>query len=368
MHKQPVGLLFGVMILLSLVSIGCTAGASAKPTVVIDLPPSNSQYQGGESVAIRSTSADPSGIARVELLVDGTVVRSDTTPGPQLSFTLLQTWTATPGTHMVTVRAFNTANVESNPAAIALTVVGSVPVAAPSLGTTEQTRPPTSAAQVPPTATAMATTSATAVACTDNSTFVEDVTVPDGTLFVPGQAFNKIWRIRNVGTCAWGNSYHLVFVGGLGMTAAPLIGVPLTLPGATADLLVPMAAAVAPGHFTTNWRLRSPSGALFGGSLNATINVLAPQPPATATLVRCQGASNISAFSASPATITVGQSATLSWGLVGNADGADIDNGIGGIATPGDITVSPGTTTTYTLTAYCGSTTRTAQVTVTVNP
>jgi hypothetical protein len=136
------------------------------------------KYQDGESVVIQSTSTDASGIARVDLLVDGAVVRTDTTPGPQLSFTLLQTWTATPGTHTVAVRAFNTANVESNPAAIALTVLGTVPVAAP-LNATEQARPPTSAAQVPPAAIAAEPPKATAAAavCTDNSAFVEDVTV-----------------------------------------------------------------------------------------------------------------------------------------------------------------------------------------------
>lgn len=364
MNRKLVCLLFSVIVVFSLISMGCNALSSAKPTVVIDLPPSGSQYQGGESVAIQSTSTDSAGILRVELLVDGTVVRTDSTPGPQQSFTLLQTWMATPGTHTIAVRAFNTVNVGSNPTAIGLTVLPSIPAAAPSAAATEETYPATPVTHVPPAATA----SAPPVACTNNSAFVADITVPDGTNLALGQTFNKIWRVRNIGTCAWGSSYQLVFIGGSGMTAAPVVGVPLTLPGATSDLFVPMTAALAAGHFTTNWRLRSPSGALFGGNLNATINVLAPQAQATVTPVRCLGMSNISAFSASPATITMGQSATLSWGLVSNADEADIDNGIGGIATPGDITVSPGTTTTYTLTAFCGSNTRTAQVTITVNP
>jgi hypothetical protein len=365
MNKLFTGLLCLMTIGLSLAVIGCTAAFNAKPNVVIDSPPSNSQYQGGEAVAIQSTSTDSSGIARVELLVDGIVVRTDTTPGPQPSFILLQTWTATVGTHTIVVRAFNTTNVESNPAAIALAVVGNVPAVAPTAAPAAQVPPTAAAAKVLLTATPA---SAPVLACTDNFGFVADVTVPDGTFFVTGQAFNKIWRIRNDGTCVWGSSYHLVFIGGQGMTAAPVIGMPLTAPGATADLLVPMTAALAPGHFTTNWRLRSPAGALFGGTLNATIIVLTPQPPATATAVRCQGVSNITAFSASPATISAGQSATLSWGLVENADEADIDYGIGGIATPGDIIVSPGTTTTYTLSAFCGSNVRAAQVTITVNP
>lgn len=41
----------------------------------------------------------------------------------------------------------------------------------------------------------------------DASTFVDD-TIPHGTLMAPGQAFEKVWRVRNSGTvpCAAGDS------------------------------------------------------------------------------------------------------------------------------------------------------------------
>jgi len=57
---------------------------------------------------------------------------------------------------------------------------------------------------------------------------------------------------------------------------------------------------------------------------------------------------------------------TLSWGQVTNADSLDIDNGIGDQASPGTFTITPGSTTTYTLTAHCGGNSKTAQVKVTV--
>jgi hypothetical protein len=56
-------------------------------------------------------------ITRVELLVDGDVVRTDPSPSPQVSFTLIQTWKATPGTHTLGVRAYNTSGAASDPAA-----------------------------------------------------------------------------------------------------------------------------------------------------------------------------------------------------------------------------------------------------------
>lgn len=37
----------------------------------------------------------------------------------------------------------------------------------------------------------------------DTSTFVADVTVPDGTVMPPGFLFEKVWRIQNSGTVPW---------------------------------------------------------------------------------------------------------------------------------------------------------------------
>lgn len=37
----------------------------------------------------------------------------------------------------------------------------------------------------------------------DASTFVADVTIPDGTVMPPGFLFEKVWRIQNSGTVPW---------------------------------------------------------------------------------------------------------------------------------------------------------------------
>jgi hypothetical protein len=58
----------------------------------------------------------------------------------------------------------------------------------------------------------------------------------------------------------------------------------------------------------------------------------------------------ISVFQVSPATISPGQSATITWN-VSNATSVTIDQGIGQVAASGSRTVSPGFTTVYTLTA-----------------
>lgn len=77
----------------------------------------------------------------------------------------------------------------------------------------------------------------------------------------------------------------------------------------------------------------------------------------------CSGAPVISSFSVTPNSIEAGQTATLSWGAITNADSAEIDTNVGQIALGGGTqVVSPASTTTYTLKAVCGSSVQTKQV------
>ncbi len=74
----------------------------------------------------------------------------------------------------------------------------------------------------------------------------------------------------------------------------------------------------------------------------------------------------INSFTANPGAINSGGSSTLSWN-VENADGVSIDNGIGSVnKSGGSVSVSPGSTTTYTLTATSSAGSATAWATVNV--
>ncbi len=67
-----------------------------------------------------------------------------------------------------------------------------------------------------PTAAAGGSTGPTASlgdAC-NNSSFVSDVTVPDGTVLPPGQNFDKVWAVKNTGSCTWDDGYALIYIGG----------------------------------------------------------------------------------------------------------------------------------------------------------
>jgi hypothetical protein len=121
--------------------------------------------------------------------------------------------------------------------------------------------------------------------------FVQDVTIPDGTSIVTGGTFTKTWRLRNTGSCTWNSSYALVFDRGEKMSgpdAQPLSG--SVAPGATVDVSVSLTAPASAGNYRGYWRLRDGGGVLFGlstGSFWVDIKAVAPTsvptlPPAIA--------------------------------------------------------------------------------------
>ena len=369
---QPLALL----LIATLALAACAAPAPpSQPATKIDSPASNSAVPAGTELVVQSTSADPRGIVQVDLLVDDQVVRSDQAPGdPQASYTVIQKWTAAgSGPHTVSVEALNKDKVVGNRASIVIVVEAPptpasptptvVPTAAPTPAVTD-TVVPTAAPTATPTATPTApplapTATPSPVPCRNVATFVSE-TIPDGAQFQPGQSFSKSWTVRNDGNCPWSPFYQLVFTGGERMTNVTAAAVPGAAPGGSATLTILMTAPVQPGSHAGQWQLRDPQGAAFTKAPVLTVNIVTIAP----TPVACIPA--ISSFGADQTTINRGDSTTLRWGLVSNAESAEIDNGIGGVATPGSATVSPSQTTTYTLSASCGSNTRSAQVTINV--
>lgn len=369
----------GFLVLCILLGVSACTSVS-KPNVIIVSPPSGSAFNEGDEIQVQSMASDAAGVTRVEMLVDNAVVKIDPSPTAQgqTTFNLVQTWKATQGAHTIIVRAYNTTGGVSDPVAIAVNVaqaaapVTPTSVAVPPRASATPTRPaappaasPTTGGGPPSTNPTSTPVPPTEVACTDNSAYVADVTVPDGTNFNAGQTFTKTWRVSNNGTCAWENNFQFVFVNGEAMATTTVIQVPKTAVGASADLSVPMTAPAAPGLHTGQWKLRNASGSLFGQSVTVKINVTNPAPPAVSG---CSGTPSIASFTASPTSIFVGGTATLNWGLVSNADSVEVDHGINGVATPGSVKVSPGSDTTYTLTAHCGANTSSKQVTIKVTP
>jgi hypothetical protein len=99
----------------------------------------------------------------------------------------------------------------------------------------------------------------------DSATFLQDVTIPDGTQVTPGQVFTKTWRLRNTGSCTWTTSYALLFDSGTAMNAPSALNLPGSVPpGQYIDLSVSLTAPTAPGTYRGNFKLRNANGAVFG--------------------------------------------------------------------------------------------------------
>jgi len=119
--------------------------------------------------------------------------------------------------------------------------------------------------------------------CTNNAHFVTDVTVPDGTQYMPGQPIDKQWRVKNTGTCDWGADYRLVLVSGNAMSAPSEVALYPAKSGSEAILELNMIAPPGPGAYTGRWQARSPSAKLFGDRVFVTINVVAITATVTIT-------------------------------------------------------------------------------------
>ena len=107
----------------------------------------------------------------------------------------------------------------------------------------------------------------------DNSAYVSDVTIPDGTAIDPGGVFDKTWKFRNTGTCEWSTSYTIEFVSGNAMDGVKTMLTANVEAGEEIDVTVKMAAPTEPGTYTGYWRLKNASGDFFGELVYVQIKV-----------------------------------------------------------------------------------------------
>lgn len=110
-----------------------------------------------------------------------------------------------------------------------------------------------------------------------NSTFVADVTIPDGTVLKPYEKFYKIWRIQNTGICAWDQGFGLIQWTGpdMGSTSTYYSNHDQRVePGGIVDIGVELRAPVQPGEYVAHWSMISDTGKTFGGDFTVFIKVV----------------------------------------------------------------------------------------------
>ncbi len=148
----------------------------------------------------------------------------------------------------------------------------------------------------PTTAEVTPTASSQPNAC-DNSAFIGDVTIPDGTILTPGQDFQKTWKLQNTGSCGWSTSYRLVFVSGEAMHGASTRVGSSVPPGSRTDVSVDLTAPGSAGTYSGTWRMQDDSGQLFGTFVTVVIKVRGggatvtpgPNPTGSPETVRISG-------------------------------------------------------------------------------
>jgi hypothetical protein len=119
------------------------------------------------------------------------------------------------------------------------------------------------------TLTTEVSTGGTVDACL-NASFVADVTIPDNTQLDNGEEFDKTWRVRNSGTCAWPEDAVLAFLNGSKMDAPDSVEVGTAEPGTEVDVTVKMKAPADPGLYAGNWQMKTAEG-FFGTNLAVVI-------------------------------------------------------------------------------------------------
>lgn len=124
----------------------------------------------------------------------------------------------------------------------------------------------------------------------DKSSFVRDVSFPDGALVLPGQRFVKTWELQNTGSVVWqgrllrcmddevfvytrsGEQLHLALPL---QPAAPVLPIPTTAPGDTVQLSMTFTAPDSPGTVLSYWKSTHADGSLcYPSSRGVWVKVL----------------------------------------------------------------------------------------------
>lgn len=112
----------------------------------------------------------------------------------------------------------------------------------------------------------------------NNNVFEGDVTIPDGEVIKPGFDFQKVWAVRNTGSCTWDEGYALVYIGGSTPDLDPYTyefkkSSDFVAGGSGVNLAINLTTPCTPGKYEGHWRMRSDSGFYFGSILSVYVEV-----------------------------------------------------------------------------------------------
>jgi hypothetical protein len=112
--------------------------------------------------------------------------------------------------------------------------------------------------------------------CIDSMAFVEELS-EGGSELSPGETFARVFRVRNTGTCDWGEGYVFDYGGG-NVEAARMAGEPTPITevvpaGDVYELELNLTAPEESGDYQAFWYMLDPRGVSFGERLYVSVVV-----------------------------------------------------------------------------------------------
>ncbi len=109
--------------------------------------------------------------------------------------------------------------------------------------------------------------------CFNDLKFIEDLTIPDGTVVSANSSIDKQWLAQNSGTCDWDSTYRLKWIGGDPLNAAQEQTLYPARAGTQAALRILFTAPTFTGTYESSWQATSSDGILFGDPIYINVVV-----------------------------------------------------------------------------------------------
>jgi hypothetical protein len=109
--------------------------------------------------------------------------------------------------------------------------------------------------------------------CTNNLTFMDDISIPDGMIVRPGDRVDKRWLVQNSGSCNWDERYQLKSISTSELNAPVELALFPARSGTKTILRILFTAPADLGNYQNTWQAYDPQGQPFGDPLTLQITV-----------------------------------------------------------------------------------------------
>jgi len=110
--------------------------------------------------------------------------------------------------------------------------------------------------------------------CVDGLLFVDDLTIPDGTIVSPGERLDKRWKVKNIGSCNWDVSYQIALIAGRVMKAPSQQALYPALSGTEVTIQMIFTAPRRAGTYRSAWQVFNADQQPFGDPFYIEIEVV----------------------------------------------------------------------------------------------